>query len=852
LSLYVPQGNNLGAASYDPEVRKVCVMEDTKDTHAWDLAVLLMEQTQADVIVVSSKAPDSLVDKIEAYCGEYPICKLFIQSFNSFTLGNAYNAISSTRLPDRSIPITSDPASSPSGFEEDESASQVQQDRGYVQEKGAGLGKMRLALVKLGCWVNVNAPAAVCATGGLLSYLIKQPYASEGGRFELAGMESLSLEQHMLINQDALTSLAIFDVDAHANTFMERPKQALSIFGINNSCVTPIGRKLLHTWHLRPLTHLKAIKERHDAVGLFSSTEYQHAGQQLIRSMKKIGNISGWCNNIRRGKAKVTDWKGMIESLLAAREIRETVHGLAASASATLRINEKLEGAVGPELQDFMSQVIGTVDWDASKNEKRLCVRIGVDEELDECRQRLAELEPLLNLVATKISPHVPQDFCKTLNVVYFPQLGHLVAIEPGGRGIQQAPDGWVYKFESEENWYYKTPEMDNLDEHFGDLHSMIIEREINIMQDLTEEMKLVEPLMMAAVDGIAELDCLLALASTAKKYHLVRPHMTDEPILEIREGRHIIFELNMDSYIANDTMLAGGDHEDFRSMMIVTGANGSGKSAYGKQVALITYMAQIGGFVPAKSAKIGIVDKIFTRLQTRESASRVGSAFMIDLSQVSHALRGATDRSLIILDEFGKGTTPADGAGLLAGVIECLMDGPCPRTIVLTHFHELFAQHFLPDTLPILFCHMKTLFIQGDEDITYLYKLSPTIATTSNAAECALLHGVPPDVVARGREVTELMSKFELAKLLDRELTEDEKAELEDAEYLARQFLEWDIDADTQDVMDILKDMVGEAEQRTELRAAERKRSASVQPNDRHEPVPRIEEMEEDEIDSD
>ncbi|TXT07304.1 hypothetical protein VHUM_03474 [Vanrija humicola] len=222
------------------------------------------------------------------------------------------------------------------------------------------------------------------------------------------------------------------------------------------------------------------------------------------------------------------------------------------------------------------------------------------------------------------------------------------------------------------------------------------LDREIEWIQALADRLPPLEFDILGTADVIAELDCLLCLARAVDKFGLTRPVMKEEPVLKIRKGFHPLHMMCVPDgqYIHNDTMIKGGSETgDISSMMVVTGANGSGKSAYGKQVALITYMAHIGSFVPAEAAEIGICDKIFTRVQTRESASRTGSAFMIDLSQVSQALRGCTPRSLLILDEFGKGTIATDGAGLLAGVIEYLIQGPRPRTVVLTHYQYAMGQ---------------------------------------------------------------------------------------------------------------------------------------------------------------
>lgn len=249
---------------------------------------------------------------------------------------------------------------------------------------------------------------------------------------------------------------------------------------------------------------------------------------------------------------------------------------------------------------------------------------------------------------------------------------------------------------------------------------------------------------MTATSDICGELDSLLALSQGARIYNLSRPRMTESNIIKIKGGRHMLQELTVPSFVANDTHMQGGDafddseskasmphatqHEE-PGMIVLTGPNYSGKSVYLKQVALITLMAHVGSFVPAESATIGITDKILTRISTRESVSRAQSAFMIDLQQMAVAVNLATRRSLLIIDEIGKGTESYDGAGLAAGLFEHLLNrgSECPKVIGATHFYEIFESGYLLPRESLQFAHMEVRLdaqaTQADEQITYLYK---------------------------------------------------------------------------------------------------------------------------------
>jgi DNA mismatch repair protein MSH5 len=230
--------------------------------------------------------------------------------------------------------------------------------------------------------------------------------------------------------------------------------------------------------------------------------------------------------------------------------------------------------------------------------------------------------------------------------------------------------------------------------------------------------------------------------------------------------------------------------------MILLTGPNYSGKSIYLKQVALIVYMAHAGSFVPARSATIGITDKILTRIATRETVSREQSAFMIDLQQTTLALSLATSRSLLIIDEFGKGTDSADGAGLVAGVFEHLLGRgeDCPKVLGATHFHEIFENGFLKPRPRLSFAHMEVMVdsqsessstastITGGAQITYLYNLRPGRSTESFGTACARMNGVPEEVVGKAEKLIKLSARGEDLVEACAEMPEAELAELHDA----------------------------------------------------------------------
>ncbi|EKM51809.1 uncharacterized protein PHACADRAFT_262157 [Phanerochaete carnosa HHB-10118-sp] len=852
------QFGRVGGAYYDPTTCTIYVLDDSQETGHYDLTKMLLDQAQPDVVLTSSKGEDSCMDILHSYMdgtgGSFQV-----RPHKDFIPAKGRDRILSLRLlselpEDRHIV-----EGLPSSSSEDEPRSAYDFMRRRKETTGDPNLQKWNACIRLANYASIEgSPLCLGSVGALLDHLSKVRVIGELHDEGISGLDIraiqyLAFRDVMQINADALYSLQVFDNESHASIHSDKTKEGLSLFGILDYTKTSLGKALLRQWLLRPSLSRDVIVARHDAVACFIRPENATTIESMHVHMKGIKNVPKILAVIKSGRAKVSDWQSLVKFAFHSVMLHEALSEL--DYSGRVEIVRKLCKVLDVAGIRYVGNVVNeTIDWEESRNAARVCVRPHIDEDLDKLKHIYHGIDTVLSKVAERVSATVPIDYATTLNVVYFPQLGFLICVPMQDDWRENGVDvmeGWSFQFSSDVQVYFKSQEMHDLDRHIGDIHSSIVDREIEIVQELLERVIKYEQEMTAACDMFAELDCLLSFAEASRALDFHQPELSDENVIIIKQGRHPLQEMVVDTFVPNDTFLIGSDcspevaealseEHDLddsvkgckNSVMISTGANACGKSVYLKQVALIQYMAQIGCFIPAQSAILGITDRIFTRIQTRESVSRVQSAFMIDLNQVSLALRDSTERSLILLDEFGKGTVSSDGAALFCGVLKHLINrgSSCPKVIAATHFHEVFQEGMLdPGELPVTFVHMQVLLtssrgevlgistseastesgatedddmregnaMRPSERITYLYKIGRGLSKHSHAAVCAELFGIPRPIARRAQYVSYLLSKNELGTLLDEEMTEDERLELQLAEEICRRFLACDLEAE-------------------------------------------------------
>ncbi|XP_066929961.1 mutS protein homolog 5-like isoform X1 [Clytia hemisphaerica] len=475
--------------------------------------------------------------------------------------------------------------------------------------------------------------------------------------------------------------------------------------------------------------------------------------QDCLKNTKNIMRILG---KMKSCGINVRDWQHLYKTIFHAICIGDICKGL----SKDMHIIQEINETFSKELLSLGNLIKHIIDFEESAFLQHFVVKTGVDEELDERKRTFDGIPNLMTKVAQSELSKLNRSITKC-SVTYLPQLGYLLNL-PLTDDMKEAGNYYIdplleFKFMADEVVYYKSAGTQELDDQLGDLQCDIRDQETQIMHRLQDTILQYSEVLHKVIQLSAELDCLLALATSAKELNLVCPELLprEQDVLYIEEGRHLLQELCVAQFVSNTSHLSTEEGK----MRILTGPNASGKSVYMKQVGLIVYMAHIGSFVPAVSAKISIKSGIYTRIHTRETVSVPLSTFMIDLNQIVTSVNNADETALVIIDEFGKGTSATDGLALLASVLQFWSDenNQRPMVLVSTHFHQIRKT-----VSPSSYVKYQTLDVMHgeDEELVFLYSLKEGYVEYSYAAHVARSVGIQADIVQRAKEITDCILK--------------------------------------------------------------------------------------------
>ena len=589
---------------------------------------------------------------------------------------------------------------------------------------GLGLGELNCGII---------------AAGALLQYLM------ETQKTAIANLTSLNTYfagKYMVIDSSTRRNLELCE------TLREKQKRG-SLLWVLDKTKTAMGARLLRSFIEQPLIDKEEISNRLEAVGELKDNAI--CREELREYLSPVYDLERLISKISYRSANPKDllaFKQSLSMLPAIKYLLESFEG------------DTLLSAYGKDLDD-LSDICGLIT-DAIDEEAPLTVRegkmikSGYNEEID--RLRLASTDGK-KWMADLLEEEKERSGIKNLRIKYNKVFGYYLEVTKSF--IDQVPEDWMRKQTLVNAERYTTPKLKELEETITGAEDKLYTLEYNVFCEVRDAIYAQIGRIQTAAKIIAGVDMLASLAVVARQNNYVRPQIRKKGAIDIKNGRHPVVEkmIKNDMFVANDTYLDNDKHR----ISIITGPNMAGKSTYMRQTALIVLMAQIGSFVPAEKAVIGIVDRIFTRVGASDDLASGQSTFMVEMTEVANILRNATKDSLIILDEIGRGTSTFDGLGIAWAVIEHIADKKLlgAKTLFATHYHELTELEGKLDSVDNYCVAVKE---QG-EDIIFLRKIIKGGADKSYGIQVAKLAGVPENVLRRAREIVDELSNNDIAE---------------------------------------------------------------------------------------
>jgi len=572
-----------------------------------------------------------------------------------------------------------------------------------------------------------NAPLGLRAAGAVLYYVNTEL------RRNLSHVRRIQLknpDDYLLLDETTAMNLELL---APLNPARQGPKSTL--LSVLDSTRTAMGARMLREWIVRPLRDLSAINARHDAVEAFTTNRMLlNDVREVLGDMRDLERIM---SRLGSGGGNARDLRAVGESLKKLPDLKK----LLAKNKKFQGLEKSIENL--PNLGKMIDEAID--DEPAVSIKEGAMIRTGHSAELDELRdagskgkQWLAEFQ----------AAEQERTGIKSLKIRYNKVFGYFIEVTKSN--LSMVPEEYTRKQTMTNAERFITPELKEYENKILGAQERAVALELELFIQIREEVVKEIDTIQRNARAVAEADVLAAFAENALTRRYVRPIMSDDDTLSITDGRHAVVEQMPDAerFVPNDTTLNCADHQ----LVIITGPNMAGKSTYIRQVALITILAHIGSFVPASEAKIGLVDRVFTRVGASDDLARGRSTFMVEMQETANILNNATPRSLIVLDEIGRGTSTFDGISIAWSVAEFLCTNPAVRakTLFATHYHELTD---LSLTMPGV-QNANVLVKERGDQITFLRKIVPGSADKSYGIHVARLAGLPASVLNRANEI--------------------------------------------------------------------------------------------------
>ncbi|MDD5591540.1 MAG: DNA mismatch repair protein MutS, partial [Dehalococcoidales bacterium] len=589
-----------------------------------------------------------------------------------------------------------------------------------------------------------HLPLAVRAAGAIISYIRE---TQKGVLGQLTRLTTYSTDSFMALDAQTQKNLELF----YSGREHKSDGSLLSVIDLTR---TPMGSRLLKRWLGQPLLDITELNKRQDIITWFFDNTM--ARNQTTSWLDKVGDLERLINRIRSDVATPRELIGLKQGLEVIPQLIEVIDA---------DNEDSVIGSLRKELkprQDVIDLITEAIeDLPPSSLSAGGVVRRGFSEELDSLRlvaknakQYLANLE----------RQEREKTGIKSLKVGFNRVFGYYIEVSKANLG--QVPQSYIRKQTLVGGERFFTPELKEYESLILNAHDRIGELESGIFHRICHQVSTASDRILAVASVLANIDVFSSLAEVAVNNSYVRPRLTLDSEIVIKGGRHPVVERGIptNSFVPNDTYLSNGDTQ----LIVLTGPNMSGKSTYLRQVALSVLLAQMGSFIPAESATIGLVDRIFTRIGAGEDIAAGQSTFMVEMVETANILNNATQRSLIILDEIGRGTSTYDGLAIAQAVCEYIHNDPRlgAKTLFATHYHELVE---LASVLPRVKNFNVAVTEEGGRAV-FLYKIVPGGVDKSYGIHVAQLAGLPKPVVQRADEVLKEMEEGSSKKTTARE----------------------------------------------------------------------------------
>ncbi len=602
-------------------------------------------------------------------------------------------------------------------------------DGAYLYSKAEKALKVQFKVSSLDVFDMTGKKYGIRAAGGLLSYL------EETQKRAITNIKKISV-----VKDDRYIHL---DINSRRNLelveSMSLKKKKGSLLGLLDHTITTMGARKMRLFVEQPLRDETLINRRLDAVEeLFKS---QILREEIAETLRSVQDIERKCSKISAGNILPKECLGLAESLKVVPKLKTLLDPL--SSEEMKNINSRLK-----DLKELSNLITDAIDPNSSSNIKDGgYILSSFSEDLRRARtmseygkQWLAELE-ISERERTGI---------KNLKTGYNRVFGYYIEVSKSW--LNQIPDNYIRKQTMTTGERFITPELKEMEYKILNSVDEALKIETKIYQGIKDTLSSYIDVLLDMSDAISTLDCLLSFAIVSQKYHYCKPTINSlVSHIRIVDGRHPVVESLLDGgeFAPNDTLLDNGANRT----MLITGPNMAGKSTYMRQVAIITLMAHMGCFVPAKEAEISIVDRIFTRVGASDDLAFGQSTFMVEMTEVANIIENATDKSLIILDEVGRGTSTYDGLSIAWAIMEYLSKHLKAKTLFATHYHELTELEGSIEGVKNYRIMVKEL---GDS-IVFLHKIARGSANKSFGIEVAKLAGLPEELLSRAKEVLKI-----------------------------------------------------------------------------------------------